>query len=659
MFFLLALGPYLRFNGREYPAIKLPYVLAPQMFSAMGFDSPERFNLALMAAVGVLVGLATAQLGSRSRRSWLPAIVALLILGEYVVAPIPLTSAPRHSPFYDQMAAEGEEYAVVDLPLTREAGEVHRFYQTLHHKPIVGGWDRRVPSSAFEFIASSPLLATWWGADQPEITLDEALGTLAEANVRYLIVHKDQIGSVPERMRGLLLALKPVYEDDTLYVLPVDSAGAEAYRVAQRFGEQVSLLQPTLSLETPSDGGDPDLMLEVCWWLGAGRREVERFVLTLQTPDHAPLFEQTIGLAPEAVGMVCQRWPLAFLTSLQAGEHILTIAELSGATPPDSYSTKLLLQVLVSRDGTPYPAVGSPFRVSYEAPFELVGYSLVGSEGYLWVDLYWHSLEQHSQPYLLTLYLLDYKTGQIIASNQNMIPKLEWGKGELLHERRVLWISDVPQGQYTVGVTLSRWEAADERIVAFQEPNGGPWPLSMALLDTPVLVLPTDLRESPVVRDGRVVAYSRATEVEPSPDHRVTAYFGDIAQLTGYRLEPNEPQVGGDLEVTLYWRATSKTPVTVDYTVFVHVLDSSGQIIAQNDGEPATGRRSTRTWKDGDLIVDKHQLEWKTDSYQGPAAVAVGLYDLETLVRLPARGPDGEPVMDDRVTLGQIEIVAR
>ena len=38
VFFVLALGPYLRLNGNVYPAIKLPYGIAPQLFSVIGFD---------------------------------------------------------------------------------------------------------------------------------------------------------------------------------------------------------------------------------------------------------------------------------------------------------------------------------------------------------------------------------------------------------------------------------------------------------------------------------------------------------------------------------------------------------------------------------------------------------------------------------------------
>ena len=279
-----------------------------------------------------------------------------------------------------------------------------------------------------------------------------------------------------------------------------------------------------------------------------------------------------------------------------------------------------------------------------------------GGDGYLWLDLYWRGLEEHAQRYLLGLSLLDQKTGQVVASSQDRIPKLDWREGDLVHERRVLWINDVPQGQYSLGIALSREQEPEEWIVAFDAQGGEPWPLAVALLDAPVLILPTGLKESAVSDDGRVLAYSRATQAGTGPEHSVSATFGQVAELTGLRLAPQEAIVGNDFEVTLYWQATSKQPPSHDYTVFVHLLDQSGQLIAQHDSQPAAGRRPTSTWQEGDLIIDTHKLQWKAGAYRGPATIAVGLYDLETLERLPAYGPDGQRLADDRAILREIQV---
>ena len=66
------------------------------------------------------------------------------------------------------------------------------------------------------------------------------------------------------------------------------------------------------------------------------------------------------------------------------------------------------------------------------------------------------------------------------------------------------------------------------------------------------------------------------------------------------------------------------------YRVFTHLLNGVGEIIAQHDGEPVTGRRPAQTWKEGDKIIDIHEIKWLTQEYEGIATIDVGLYDFQT-----------------------------
>ncbi|NIV29023.1 MAG: hypothetical protein GWN58_05795, partial [Anaerolineae bacterium] len=271
MFFVLALGPNLRFAGEVYPAVRLPYGLAQGLFSAAGLNTPNRFNMGMMmVAVSALVGLACAWLYARFKKSWLLGIAATLIAFEYLVAPLPTVLPPAHSGFYSQMAADGEDYAVVDLPLTRPAGEVHRYYQTIHGKPIVGGSVKRVPADAFAFVKANPLLAPWKVDDKAAAvhSLGSALRHLSEANARYVVVHKDQLSDVPESMRVLLSTLRPVYSDSNILVLPVLSGAGREYHIAHWFGEDLGLVGPIAFVEWPEDGRTPQLVLNICWLRG-------------------------------------------------------------------------------------------------------------------------------------------------------------------------------------------------------------------------------------------------------------------------------------------------------------------------------------------------------------------------------------------------------
>jgi hypothetical protein len=140
------------------------------------------------------------------------------------------------------------------------------------------------------------------------------------------------------------------------------------------------------------------------------------------------------------------------------------------------------------------------------------------------------------------------------------------------------------------------------------------------------------------------------------PERMRTQIFAHVGSLLGCRLKPEEVVPGEELELTLYWMATNAQPVAEDYTVFVHLVDASGQIIAQHDGEPVAGRIPTSTWREGDTIIDTHRLEWQTQEYTGPVSAKVGLYSLQTLQRLPAYESEGERLPDDCIVLGEISI---
>ena len=60
-FWILGLGTCLRVNGHVYEGIRLPYGLAESLFSAIGFDRPNRFNLGMVPPLAALTGLACAQ----------------------------------------------------------------------------------------------------------------------------------------------------------------------------------------------------------------------------------------------------------------------------------------------------------------------------------------------------------------------------------------------------------------------------------------------------------------------------------------------------------------------------------------------------------------------------------------------------------------------
>lgn len=122
-------------------------------------------------------------------------------------------------------------------------------------------------------------------------------------------------------------------------------------------------------------------------------------------------------------------------------------------------------------------------------------------------------------------------------------------------------------------------------------------------------------------------------EEASGPPQAVGAVFGGRAQLVQARSAlDHTPR--GVLLVTLTWRALA--PVDKDYTVFVHMVDSGGRLVAQHDGPPAEGARPTSGWLPGEEIMDRHVIWLPEGLPPGPYRLLVGLYQGDT--RLPVDG---------------------
>lgn len=79
------------------------------------------------------------------------------------------------------------------------------------------------------------------------------------------------------------------------------------------------------------------------------------------------------------------------------------------------------------------------------------------------------------------------------------------------------------------------------------------------------------------------------------------------------------------LAVELWWSA-DETP-SQDWTVFTHLLDPAGQVVAQNDAVPEVGFRPTSGWAPGEIIVDSHWLVIPEGRALDGARLSIGLYD--------------------------------
>ncbi|MBN1641395.1 MAG: hypothetical protein JXA09_09175 [Anaerolineae bacterium] len=210
---------------------------------------------------------------------------------------------------------------------------------------------------------------------------------------------------------------------------------------------------------------------------------------------------------------------------------------------------------------------------------------------------------------------------------------------------------------------------ADDGLVLFSRDLDGPGGVSAEIDLTPyggqetTLTLLTATRDAEHAHSGEEApglwcspqiasTHSWLLPYPPPGDVGVRAQpttFGEALELLGYRVDPLEARPGDTVTVALYWHALRR--VTCNDTVFVHLIDGAGEVLSQHDGEPVSGTYPTSAWAPGDVIVDLHRLPLPVDLTAGDYHVEVGLYDLATLVRRPARTGEGVSLPGDRLLL--------
>jgi hypothetical protein len=221
LWMLLALGACPRINGHVYSSITLPYGLLDQHFPFNTVRSSDRFNLLVPLSLASLVGIALAH----TKRRWVIPLVGGLIVFEYLCVPIPMQAPPSLSPFVLQMAADPQQYAIVDVPMGVTASKHWMYMQTAHGKPLVAAAISRTPPEAYAFITSVPLLRAFRDPEYPppgNISAD--LCVLAETRVRYILIHLDFASEEDVQRWVSWFPEAPVYRDDRLIVYSTDSS---------------------------------------------------------------------------------------------------------------------------------------------------------------------------------------------------------------------------------------------------------------------------------------------------------------------------------------------------------------------------------------------------------------------------------------------------
>jgi hypothetical protein len=238
-FTLLALGPQLQIDG-QILGVSLPYgwlaTILP-MLSITGI--PGRFVVMTSLALSVLAafGLATIADWLLSKRRqwpadrprkrvagvWISLAVGLLLVLEYLAVPLRLSSTELDE-FYHLAAAETEDYSILDI---KWDANFLMHAQTVHGKPLVGGWLARLPEVQAAYLDQGGLdrsfLFLLLGPKGTSLSDQAALrsavrNALAERKVKYIIDHNRTAGPWLEQLVGWSV----IYEGDDIVVFEED-----------------------------------------------------------------------------------------------------------------------------------------------------------------------------------------------------------------------------------------------------------------------------------------------------------------------------------------------------------------------------------------------------------------------------------------------------
>ncbi len=152
--------------------------------------------------------------------------------------------------------------------------------------------------------------------------------------------------------------------------------------------------------------------------------------------------------------------------------------------------------------------------------------------------------------------------------------------------------------------------------------------LALLLLKGAVL----DRQPNPFVRSGFDGQTVRDADVPLQVD-----FDGELL-LLGYDLPAEPVPADGNVDLTLYWRALH--PLSVEYSVGVHLVDELGRRFGQQDSFHPAGYPTTR-WLPGEYARDVHRLALAPGAPPGRYSLLVTVYEARSGRRLGVRNVPG------------------
>lgn len=119
----------------------------------------------------------------------------------------------------------------------------------------------------------------------------------------------------------------------------------------------------------------------------------------------------------------------------------------------------------------------------------------------------------------------------------------------------------------------------------------------------------------------------------PPLEEEVLAQFGSVIELLDVRVSPQSARPGDLVAIDVTWQAAGEPKE--DLNTLVHLGQPDSAPLATGDRPPLDGRYPTHVWENGEQIDDHYELLLPDDLAAGRFPLWIGMYNPQTMVRLP------------------------
>ena len=116
---------------------------------------------------------------------------------------------------------------------------------------------------------------------------------------------------------------------------------------------------------------------------------------------------------------------------------------------------------------------------------------------------------------------------------------------------------------------------------------------------------------------------------------------GDQLDFQGYHLDGWTGKPGSEFAVLTLWQVKTPLPNDRDAVLFIQLLDSKNQVIAQQDRLDAPSWE----WQSGDVFLQLHRLHLPTEALSGTYTLIAGVYTIPDRVDAVLAGHEPDPAM--------------